>query len=191
MNVLLLGEQSPPIVDKLSNFGCYIIHKERPITLNDLYANHIDFAVSYRYRHIIKGPIIKALKKRIINLHISLLPWNKGADPNLWSFLEDTPKGVTIHYIDEGIDTGEIIAQKDVYYNINDNLRTTYNRLTTTIEELFCLSWSQIIDETLKSYPQSGPGSYHRSQDKEPFLYLIKNGWDTPVKDLIGKAKNA
>jgi methionyl-tRNA formyltransferase len=43
----------------------------------------------------------------------------------------------------------------------------------------------------LKSYPQIGPGSFHRMRDKEPFIHLLKNGWDTPVRDLIGKAKNA
>ena len=44
---------------------------------------------------------------------MSYLPWNRGADPNFWSILEDTPKGVTIHIMDESIDTGDILYQKD------------------------------------------------------------------------------
>lgn len=46
-----------------------------------------------------------------MNLHISYLPWNKGADPNFWSCIDGTPAGVTLHHIDAGVDTGDIIAQ--------------------------------------------------------------------------------
>jgi len=40
------------------------------------------------------------------------LPYNKGSHPNFWSFIENSPKGVSIHEIDEGIDTGKLIASK-------------------------------------------------------------------------------
>ncbi len=59
-------------------------------------------------------------KISIINLHISFLPWNRGAHPNFWSFYDDTPKGVTIHLIDEGIDTGAIIYQKEITFDRNE-----------------------------------------------------------------------
>jgi methionyl-tRNA formyltransferase len=150
-----------------------------------------DFLISYNYKFIIKEDVLSLLKNRAINLHISYLPWNRGADPNLWSFLEATPKGVTIHYVDEGLDTGEILVQKDVNYNTSDTLRSTYSRLSATIEDLFRIHWPDIISGRLKSYPQIGSGSFHRIQDKEPFIHLLKNGWDTPVRGLIGRAKNA
>lgn len=150
-----------------------------------------DFLISYNYKYIIKEDVLSIFKNRIINLHISYLPWNRGADPNLWSFLEDTPKGVTIHYVDEGLDTGEILVQKDVNYHMNDTLRSTYSRLSGTIADLFCTHWPDIMSGRLKSYPQIGPGSYHRIQDEEPFIHLLKYGWDTAVRDLIGRAKNA
>jgi len=150
-----------------------------------------DFLISYNYKFIIKEDVLSLLKNRAINLHISYLPWNRGADPNLWSFLEATPKGVTIHYVDEGLDTGEILVQKDVNYNTSDTLRSTYSRLSATIEDLFRIHRPDIISGRLKSYPQIGSGSFHRIQDKEPFIHLLKNGWDTPVRGLIGRAKNA
>ena len=189
MNVLFLGITPSPIVDILFEDGCKIFTQENPISTDILKENDIEFAVSYRYRHLIKGPVIQHLNGRIINLHISLLPWNRGADPNLWSFLEDTPKGVTIHYIDEGLDTGEILVQKDVNYYMNDTLRSTYSRLSARIEDLFRIHWPDIMSEKLTSYPQVGAGSFHCLQDKEPFIYLLKNGWDTPVRELIGRAK--
>lgn len=53
--------------------------------------------ISYNYKHIIDLEIIHYVKGRIFNFHISYLPWNWGSNPNFWSFIEDTPKGVTIH----------------------------------------------------------------------------------------------
>jgi len=124
----------------------------------------------------------------VINLHISLLPWNKGADPNLWSFLEDTPKGVTIHYVDRGVDTGDILAQQQVDYLPEDTLRTSYDRLSKAIEDLFKRVWPDIRAGGLKSLPQPGGGTYHRLNDRAVFNYLLEEGWNTSVEGLVGKA---
>ena len=45
---------------------------------------------------------------------MSFLPYNRGSHPNFWSFIDDTPKGITIHEIDEGADTGNIVFQKKI-----------------------------------------------------------------------------
>ena len=127
MNILLLGEKSNLIYDKIISLGhnAYIICDK--ITLD--IAEQYDFIISFGYRHIIKEDIINKFINKIINLHISYLPYNKGADPNLWSYLENTPKGVTIHYMDKGLDTGDIIVQKEVCGNIEtDTLKTSYDR---------------------------------------------------------------
>jgi methionyl-tRNA formyltransferase len=116
------------------------------------------------------------------------LPWNKGADPNLWSFLENTPKGVTIHYLDEGIDTGDILAQKEVQMRDDDTLKTSYERLSTEIEQLFEFVWPKIKNGQLKAIPQPKGGSFHRLRDKKAFEHLLTNEWDTQVANLIGKA---
>src|SRR5688500_18057136 len=71
-----------------------------------------DLIISYSYRHIIKKDVLAKYPGKFINLHIAYLPFNRGADPNLWSVIEGTPSGVTIHVIDDGIDTGPIIAQR-------------------------------------------------------------------------------
>ena len=72
---------------------------------------HFDLAVSYTYRYILSSELLEALNNNVINLHNSLLPWNRGADPNLWSIAENTPRGVTLHYMDAGLDKGYVIAQ--------------------------------------------------------------------------------
>lgn len=73
-----------------------------------------EFIISYNYKYIITQDIIDFMMGNIVNLHISYLPWNRGANPNFWSFMDDTPKGVSIHYINSGLDKGAIAFQKKI-----------------------------------------------------------------------------
>ena len=189
MNILLLGPYRKDLIDFLSSFGDKVTTTEAPLTGDSECICNIDFIISYGYRHILKKDILDKYLNKAINFHISLLPWNRGADPNLWSFLEDSPKGVTIHYLDYGIDTGDILAQQKVDYIPEDTLRTSYERLSKTIEELFRKVWPNIRSEKQKSIPQPDAGSYHRLSDRAAFEYLLTKGWDTPVAGLVGKAK--
>ena len=122
-----------------------VIVYDKPISIEFLKKIKPNFIISYNYRFIVKQEIINYIKNNIINLHISLLPWNKGADPNVWSLLEDTPKGVTIHIIDEGIDTGPILIQKEVYMDESiETLKSSYKKLHREIQELFKIKWNDI-----------------------------------------------
>lgn len=189
MNILSLGPYNEKLINILKEDGHQILIKESPFDVHYLKDNHIDFAVSYGYRHIIKSDLLKHMKNRIINLHISYLPWNKGADPNLWSFLEDTPKGISIHCIDEGIDTGDIISQKFLEFNeSNETLRTTYNKLSEEIIILFQTTWPLIKNGQVIKKKQHTKGSFHKLLDKDRYKHLLINGWDTPVEYLRGKA---
>ncbi|WP_243388198.1 formyltransferase family protein [Bacillus kexueae] len=190
MKILLLGPERDRLKNFLKSFGDEVITYQDKLDVNSSVLDNVDFIISYGYRYIINSDIVKNFNEKVINLHISYLPWNKGADPNLWSFLEDSPKGVTIHYIDKGLDTGDIIVQKEISYNENDTLKTTYDRLTYTIEQLFIEYWPLIRDGKINGKPQPKGGSYHKLIDKEKYLSLLTDGWDTPVRNLIGKAKH-
>lgn len=113
MNLLFLGPGESAVLDYLRQVEEEVAVTSDPLTVEVVERRRPDFVVSHGYRHIIRREVLARLPDRIVNLHISLLPWNRGADPNVWSFLEDTPKGVTIHYVDERVDTGDIIAQKE------------------------------------------------------------------------------
>lgn len=183
MKILFLSPHKH-LIESIELYGDEVIQTIEPLT--DEILEGIDFIISYGYRHIIKKPILDKFKGRAINLHIGYLPWNRGADPNLWSFLEDTPKGVTIHYLDEGIDTGDIIARGFIDYDDNDTLRTTYQKLSEKIETLFREYWLLIRIVRAKSLPQL---TYHRSSDKNKYKHLLTKGWDTEVKDILGKGR--
>ena len=145
--------------------------------INDL--SPYDWVVSYGYRHILKKQQIESSKNPIINLHISFLPYNRGSHPNYWSWVENTPKGVTIHKIDEGIDTGDIFIQKQVEFKNNETLLSSYNKLKTEIEILFINSFDDIVKGNLKATKQKGKGTIHYKRD-----FPGVESWDMPVNKL-------
>ncbi len=189
LKILLLGPCRDNIIEYLLSFGDEVLHSEDKIQPSQLLEGNFDFIISYGYRFIIPENVVSSYKNRLINLHISYLPWNKGADPNFWSFIDDTPKGVTIHYIDEGLDTGDIIDQEEVVFLGNETLSSSYQKLIFEMEKLFVKAWPIIRNGKNKRNKQIGRGSYHRQKDKEDFLYLLTCGWDTPVSYLTHVVK--
>lgn len=187
MRILILGYTPSPLEEAIILSGCSVASSNAP--LDDQILSQSDFIISYGYRHIIKQNVLDRFPSRIINLHVSYLPWNRGADPNLWSFLEDTPKGITIHYMDAGIDTGDIIHQEEVEMGSNETLGTSYAKLQDAMLEAFKRIWPSIMNGTAGRHPQKGKGTYHRLADKAPYAHLwSEQGWNTPVKRLAGKA---
>lgn len=142
-------------------------------------ASHYDWIVSYGYKHIISQHIIDALKTPIINLHISYLPFNRGAHPNYWSFKENTPKGVSIHFIDAGIDTGPILIQKKCTFTKLDTLATSYLKLKSEIEELFYASFDKIITQEIVATPQTFRGTFHKKSDLPDGI-----DWNININDI-------
>ncbi len=125
-----------------------------------------DIAISISFDYILKNEFIRIFKKRAINLHPSYLPYNKGQYPNVWSIIEGTPSGVTLHYIDAGIDTGEIIAQKKVPISEVDTGKTLFRKLERASLELFLETWPLIVKNKAPCIPQiKTKGTYHRTHD--------------------------
>ena len=79
---------------------------------------------------IIKGEIINTFKRKILNLHLGLSPYYRGAGTNYFPFVNNEPEyaGSTFMYLDEGIDTGEIIHQTRPIINITDSFHQLSNR---------------------------------------------------------------
>src|SRR4051812_8248946 len=103
MTILFLGPVRPELFARLKQGGDNVVPMEEKITAASECVQKTDFLVSFGYRYKVTPDVLARFGWRAINLHISLLPWNQGADPNLWSFLENTPKGVTIHAMTERI----------------------------------------------------------------------------------------
>ncbi|MBE9138809.1 formyl transferase [Nodosilinea sp. LEGE 07088] len=188
MNILYLGNNNSKVVEILARYGDCVISTSEKLTGNDALVKGADFLVSYGYRHILKTDILNQFDKRAINIHISLLPWNRGADPNLWSFLEDTPKGVTLHFLDAGVDTGDIILQEEIFLDETETLSTSYNKLSELALSLLDRNWAKIRAGEINPFKQPPGGSFHRLADRKNYEYLLTQGWNTPAKNLTGKA---
>jgi methionyl-tRNA formyltransferase len=144
------------------------------ITPDFIKDNGIGFIISYNYRIIIKPEIIHLLPHRIINLHTSYLPYNRGASPNIWSFIENTPCGVTIHEIDRGIDTGDILIQEQINYDYKkETLETAYKKSNKQIQELFCKNWDKIKKNEIIPQKQTHKGTFHLAKDLEQYKGII------------------
>ena len=147
-----------------------------------------ELVISYSYIYLISRQCIKYVNYNIINMHISFLPWNKGASPNLWSFIDDTPKGVTIHMLTDGVDEGDIIFQEAIQFDPNlESFETTYKKLNNAIEKLFRLHWNEIISGKYKTVArkQEGEGSYHTISDLNLLKKQIDFKWSDNISDFM------
>lgn len=63
--------------------------------------------------NILKEPLLQIPRLGVINLHLGLLPQIRGMSSPEWSLLTGVPIGITIHYMDSGIDTGRILLRRN------------------------------------------------------------------------------
>jgi methionyl-tRNA formyltransferase len=184
VKILFLGPDTSPVLEYLRGAEAAVEAASEPVSVETLEQVEPDFVVSHGYRHLVRPDVLERVQDRVINLHISLLPWNRGADPNVWSLIEGTPRGVTIHYIDEGVDTGDVIAQREVVFEEGATLRTSYETLQRELLDLFIENWPAIRDGRCPREKQEGDGTTHRISDLERIRHRLTRGWDTPVSEL-------
>lgn len=166
-----------------------ILYKER-LNLEYVQKANPDLIVSYNYKYLIREDVIDYMKGKIINLHISYLPWNRGSSPNFWSFYDNTPKGVTIHQISAGLDEGKILYQKECEFNPNEEtFVTSYEKLNETIVELFKENWEEIKAGTYELKPQNGSGSYHTMKDFNELMEQCPFKWTDNIGEYLEKCK--
>lgn len=169
------------LVDILESRGCHVDCCSEKNFKPDGY----DLIISYGYRFIIPDNVISN-SPHIINLHISLLPYNKGAHPNFWAHMDNTPSGVTIHLIDGGIDTGPYLYQKEINFDIKKlTFKETYQVLKNEIEVLFIKNIDEILNGKYKLYKYSDNGSFHNASDLPPDV-----DWNEVIYNKINKIKS-
>jgi len=124
-----------------------------------------DLILSIYWRYMLPERIIQLPEQGCINYHPAMLPYNRGKNPNVWPIIENTPAGVSLHYIDTGIDTGDIIAQKEVKVEPTDTGETLYNKLKNVFEILFSEIWPTIKKNNVMTIKQKKKkGTFHTSK---------------------------
>jgi len=106
--------------------------------VEDLQASGAELIVLAGYMRLVKAPLLEAFPRRIINIHPSLLP----SFPGLEAWRQALTAGVkitgcTVHFVDSGMDTGEIIAQSEVSILPGDTPETLHARIQEAEHELY------------------------------------------------------
>tara|TARA_A100001011_G_scaffold181672_1_gene190517 strand:- start:30644 stop:31207 length:564 start_codon:yes stop_codon:yes gene_type:complete len=114
------------LLAKKNSIPYLIIDTRKRYYENDIISNikkyNISFICLAGYMKIISKKLIKNIKKKIINIHPSLLPKFKGLNTFKRVIENNEIKtGCTVHYVNEKLDSGKIILQKSFYINKNDN----------------------------------------------------------------------
>ncbi|HHY73735.1 MAG TPA: phosphoribosylglycinamide formyltransferase [Bacillus bacterium] len=112
--------------------------------LRELSANNVELIVLAGYMRLIGEPLLSAYEGRIINIHPSLLPSFPGKDAIGQAFDAKVKiTGVTVHYVDEGMDTGPIISQEAVKMDDNE----TRESLEAKIHQVEHILYPKVIQK--------------------------------------------
>jgi phosphoribosylglycinamide formyltransferase 1 len=129
-----------------------------------------DFILAYGCS-IIKPPLIKHFKNKFLNVHLGLSPYYRGSGTNFFPFVNNEPEyvGATFMYIDEGIDTGDIIHQVRAEIHYGDSIHQIGNRLISKV----AYTYIDIINNfdklnNIKQPNNKKDGLYFKSSDFTP-----------------------
>lgn len=126
----LLGEESSTVI---SVKGCEIVHTNGVNAINrQVYVDKIKSlepdVIAVCGSSILKNTIISIPNKGVLNLHGGLSQKYRGVMTTLWAVYNEEPEyiGATVHYVDSGIDTGNIVYQGRPIIEADDNQETLY-----------------------------------------------------------------
>jgi methionyl-tRNA formyltransferase len=191
MKVLILSPYPDGLLPALESFTDEYKITAEPVTPRYCLEEGFEFLVSYGYRYILKKDLLDLFHAKAVNLHISLLPYCRGAHPVFWSILDEKSLGVTIHLLDEGLDTGNILFQQvtPLYFDSNESFATLYQKQRYSIEFLFRHNWKYLRTGECSGWKQQGSPTQHLSRELKDWLDCMPQQWDTLISDFCKLAK--
>jgi methionyl-tRNA formyltransferase len=135
----------------------------------------VDVAVVACFTRRIPASVLRVPRLGFLNYHPSLLPAYRGPVPLFWQLRDGAPTGVTIHWLDEGLDTGDLVAQTEVPFPDGCS--------GSQADRLLAQAGLRLIDDVLNdltrgitfSQPQIGVGSYFSFPQPEDFC--LSTAW--------------
>lgn len=118
--------------------------------------------------YILKKEFIEIPNLGCINIHPGYLPFNRGKQPYIWPIVDGTSAGVTIHYINQRIDTGDIISRKQVKTSPIDTGRSIYVKTAFESVKLFKKIYPKFVAGKIKSIKQDDrQATFHLAKDAD------------------------
>ncbi len=145
------------------------IKARSPEFMEQLAAYKPDLIVVVAYGQMLPKAILNLPRYGCLNVHTSLLPKYRGAAPIQWALLQgDEETGVTIMRMDEGLDTGPIVAVARTPISSLDNSQTLHDRLASLGAHLLLETIPGYVGGTMEAVPQPTEGAcYARKITKE------------------------
>jgi methionyl-tRNA formyltransferase len=128
-----------------------------------------DLNLSISYNQILRRPIIASAKLGFLNFHAGKLPYYRGRNVINWAIINGEREiGITAHFVDEGIDTGDIILQRTLPIEWTDTYGDVLSRVVEAFPDLVLDSVALMASGQPKRAQQANhPGSYFPGRDKE------------------------
>ena len=130
------------------SLDCHESREERDLVMATWLEEHgVELVVLAGYMHLLTEPFLRRFPERIVNVHPSLLPAFPGAHAIRDAIAAGAdPTGVTVHYVDEGLDTGPVLAQEPVPLEpratLEERIHAVEHRLLPKVVEELCLARS-------------------------------------------------
>lgn len=137
----------------------------KPESINLIKSIKVDYIISVHFPYIIPGEVLRIPRVGTLNLHPAFLPYNRGWHTPTWAILDCTPFGATLHWMDEGIDTGDIAIQKRIDISPGETTHSLYQRILKLELEIFNEAIPLILNDKLPRIPQVNIGTIHRKSD--------------------------
>jgi folate-dependent phosphoribosylglycinamide formyltransferase PurN len=116
---------------------------------------------------LLKPPLIDRFPGRILNIHLGLSPYYRGAGTNFWPLVNGEPEycGATIHFLDAGVDTGPVIAHVRPDISPSDGPHHIGNRAIAAAASALADAALALVEGGVKGVPQRGGGRLYKRAD--------------------------
>ena len=155
--------------------------------LNELKALNANLQIIVAFR-MLPEVVWKMPKLGTFNLHASLLPHYRGAAPINWALINgETKTGVTTFFIDEKIDTGEIIMQEEIEIKPSENAGSLHDKLMVNGSELVLKTVAAIENNTISTHIQ--PNIKDIKTAYKIHKHTCKIDWSLPIDTIYNKIR--
>ena len=155
--------------------------------INELKNLNPDLFFINSYSMILKKDLLKVPKSGTLNIHSSLLPKNRGANPLQWGIInQDDFAGVTLHEVDEGIDSGPILDQRKTKILMEDTWVSLSYRIKDLTYDLIEKNINQILSKNWNSIPQE---KNHVTYNKRRNSKDGEINWSMPIIEIYNKIR--
>jgi len=142
----------------------------------------LDFMISIHFPYVFPREVLAIPRQGTLNLHPAYLPFNRGWHTATWAILDKTQFGVTLHWVDEGLDTGDIALQESLAIEPDDTADSLYRKALDLEVVVFEKAIPMLMSGTLPRIPQGKHSTFHRRRDIEGVRDLTKQGAVAPAE---------